>query len=85
MDRGHGDDHDVDFVELHRLDDDHDGDHDNDHGDCDDDHDNDHGDDGVVDLVVLLRIGSWGGMPARMSGEREVERTVGSLQTVHWS
>ena len=41
------------------------------------------GDDGDVHLVVLLRIGScW--MPTRMR-EREVERTVGPLQTVHWS
>ena len=56
--------------------DNHDGDHGDDHGDND-------GDDGDVDLVVLLRIGScW--MPTRMR-EREVERTVGPLQTVHWS
>ena len=55
---------------------DHNDNHDGDHGD-------DHGDDGDVDLVVLLRIGScW--MPTRMR-EGEVERTVGPLQTVHWS
>ena len=70
MDRGHGYDYD----------DDHDGDHDGDHGD---DHGDNDGDDGDVDLVVLLRIGScW--MPTRMR-EGEVERTVGPLQTVHWS
>ena len=33
-------------------------------------------------LVVLLRIGSW--VPARV-GEREVEGSVGPLQTVHRS
>ena len=78
MNRGHCDDHDVDLAELQWPDEDHDADSDN----KDDNHDGDY-DDNEVDLVVLLRIGSsW--MSTRMR-EREVEGTVGSLQTVHWS
>lgn len=82
MNRGHCDDHDVDLAEVQLPDEDHDGDSDNKDDDDGKDHDGDY-DDNEVDLVVLLRIGSsW--MSTRMR-EREVEGTVGSFQTVHWS
>ena len=56
---------------------------DDDHGvDHDDDHD-DHGDGHEVDLVVLRWIGS--GWMTPWMRKREVERTVGPLQSVYWS
>ena len=62
------------------YDDKYDDDNDDDH---DDEHDDDHDDDHDYNLVVVLRIGSWG-MASGMR-EREVKRTVWPLQSIHWS
>ena len=58
----------------------HAGNHDDDY---DDEYDDDNDDDHDVNLVVVLRIGSWG-MASGMR-EREVKRTVWPLQSINWS
>ena len=50
----------------------------------DEKYDKDNDDEEDVDLVVLVWIGSCLGMTSRMR-EREVEGTVWTLQSIHWS